>query len=598
MERLKDVFKNGINYTNYGKANFALKILQFREIHEDLMKKIMNNPGLAKELGIKKDVNKIDRNNSFVHVRMPDDVESLEKIYDVLIGNRLKGSKGEKRKEEAIESMGEIVYHIEMEQVEMNREIINYDIVLVLAYYLVIMDDSRTYLWERYGNSKEELINYYKKSIYRNKALLDFVPGMYIEQAICIVGLILKCRELDDKDVYNDIIYSIRRCNKKMTNYIKKLHVVKGESIQQIGKDIILNEDNVLIQTSGIIVALIVAEALGKEILIDYDMGKYIMLAMNYLDNLYAETCEDKTSIDVSEKNRIFLNKFENEFSAYNSIDSVIYGIEHDQSVTELSEQIYLNYGLSPRKFSETLLCEEEVCELVGLSDSWDNEKYFLAMQIAVLCKYIGDLECYIEERIVNNFDVEIYDLNEKEAEIIKREKDLEIKKREWENRIEKLEKRNIELEAELSRQKKVLEDKNREHENEKIELVQLRNYIYKNAEMEEESDNKIIDYEKMHEFWLEQSVVMIGGHENWQQKIRAVFPKWKYITAGQASFSPEIISDKQYIICNTDVLAHAVYYKVIANRNANQILFYTHGRNIENFLIELDRQIDYFKQH
>lgn len=165
------------------------------------------------------------------------------------------------------------------------------------------------------------------------------------------------------------------------------------------------------------------------------------------------------------------------------------------------------------------------------------------------------------------------------------------------ENRIEKLEKRNIELEAELARQKKVLEDKNREHENERIELIQLRNYIYKNSEMEEEPDNKIFDFERMRKFWLEQSVVMIGGHENWQQKIRTAFPKWKYITAGQASFSPEIISDKQYIICNTDVLAHSVYYKVIANRNANQILFYTHGRNVEKFLIELDRQVDYFKQ-
>ena len=32
MEKLVNVFKNGINYTNYGKANFAIKLLHYGNV--------------------------------------------------------------------------------------------------------------------------------------------------------------------------------------------------------------------------------------------------------------------------------------------------------------------------------------------------------------------------------------------------------------------------------------------------------------------------------------------------------------------------------------------------------------------------------------
>lgn len=593
MEKLKNVFKSGINYTNYGKANFASKILCFKEVNEELAKKLMNDTNLAEKLGLNIDVKKVNGINKYVHIQFQQDVETLEKIYDILIGSRLKGVNGEKRKGEVIEKIGEDFYNVEMEQVERNRESIDYDIVLPLAYYLVIMDVARTLLWDKYKQIKEELISYYKKSIYSNKRFFAFIPGIYMEQAICIVGLIIKCREQNHKEIYNDIISAIRRCNSKMINYIKKLHVVTGESMQQVVMDIALYENDVLVQSSGMIVALIVAEAFGKEIIIDYDMGKYIMVAMKYLNQFYVDIGKEEISIKVSEKNMCFLEKFKEEFSVNNCIHSVMYGKEHDPSVTKLSEKIYYSYGISPRKFGKYLLSENEVYELVDLSSTWNNKKYFMALQIAVLCKYIGDLECYIEDRIVNNFDVELYDLKEKEGEILKKEKDLEIKMKDCETKIEQLEKRNMELEAELEKQKKVIEEKNKKHENEKAELIRLREYIYKSSEMEENLDDKIIDFEKIRNFWVVQSVVLIGGHENWQQKIKSVFPTWKYVTASQTTFSPDMVSDKKYIICNTDVLAHSVYYKVIANKSANQSLLYTHGRNIEKFLIELEGQKD-----
>lgn len=591
MEKLKNIFKDGIKYTNYSKANFALTLLSFKEVKVQLAKKIMNNSKLAEELGISLDVNKLNGMKKYVHIELNQDVETLEKLYNLLIGDRLKGVSGEKRKGKLIEEIGEDSYNIEMELIEKNRESMNYDIVLLFAYYLVMMDKARDFLWDKYKQIKEELISYYKNSVYSNKSFFAYMPGMYIEQALCILGLIIKCREQEDKEIYKDIISAIRRSNSKMVNYIKKLNVIRGENIQQVMLDIEVYEKSVLVQFSSMIAALIVAEAFGKEIIVDYELEKYIMLAMKYIKPFYVDMCEQEMPIKISENNMHFLEKFKEEFSANNSIQSVIYGKEHDESVTELSKRIYNMYGIWPQKFDRSLLSENEVCSLADLSNSWNKKKYFEALQIAVLCKYIGNLECYIQDRIVNSFDVKVYELKEKEREIQIKEKKLDIKKKEWETRVEELEKRNKELEAEIERQKKIMEEENKKHENEKDELILLREYIYKSSKADENLDNNTIDYEKIQKFWIEQSVVLIGGRENWQQKIKNIFPKWKYVTASHTTFSPDMISDKKYIICNTDVLSHSVYYKVIANKSANQYLLYAHGTNLEKFLIELEGQ-------
>ena len=42
MEKLVNVFKTGINYTNYGKANFAIKLLHYGNVCEDLVKRLLD----------------------------------------------------------------------------------------------------------------------------------------------------------------------------------------------------------------------------------------------------------------------------------------------------------------------------------------------------------------------------------------------------------------------------------------------------------------------------------------------------------------------------------------------------------------------------
>lgn len=158
------------------------------------------------------------------------------------------------------------------------------------------------------------------------------------------------------------------------------------------------------------------------------------------------------------------------------------------------------------------------------------------------------------------------------------------------------MEKRNQELVNELTRQQKVGEEKEKQSIKDKEELISLRNYVYQLTEEENDLENDNTKYkeeqrDKVQKFWSKQAVVVIGGHINWQQKIKNVFPKWSYVSANQRAFVSDMINDKAYIICNTEILSHSVYYKVVANKRAAQKLIYTKGCNIEKFLVELEEQ-------
>ena len=128
-------------------------------------------------------------------------------------------------------------------------------------------------------------------------------------------------------------------------------------------------------------------------------------------------------------------------------------------------------------------------------------------------------------------------------------------------------------------------------HAKEREELIALRNFVYQTSKTIAEQAEENYNFERIIEDWREQPVVLIGGHSNWQKKIKNIFPKWKYVSASQSTFPEQILIDRKYIICCTEVLSHSVYYKVIANKQGKQSLIYTRGINLEKFLMEIKAQ-------
>lgn len=363
-----------------------------------------------------------------------------------------------------------------------------------------------------------------------------------------------------------------------------------------------LYKDNSLLQTSAMLAGLVVAESFGKKIEVDYDMNKMLFVIRHYwarFEKNEQEKDEDKDikgkNQEIIQNNNRFLNEFKQEFVSNNCIGSIFWGLKHND-VIDLASEIYEKLSYNTKKFQLTKLPEKEVKDLVNLSDDWSEEKYCWAIQISVLCKYINELEDFIKEKICHNASIGVEDLKKQEAFFMQESIKLQALRKEWEKGKECLEKRNQELEIELTKQHKILEEKGKQSIKEREELISLRNYVYQLTEEESDLENDNIKYkeeqrDKVQKFWSKQAVVVIGGHINWQQKIKNVFPKWSYVSANQRTFVSDMINDKTYIICNTEILSHSVYYKVVANKRASQKLIYTKGCNIEKFLVELEEQ-------
>ena len=89
----------------------------------------------------------------------------------------------------------------------------------------------------------------------------------------------------------------------------------------------------------------------------------------------------------------------------------------------------------------------------------------------------------------------------------------------------------------------------------------------------------------------LDKSIV-IGGHRNWQRKMRRCLPNSQFLESDHMHFDPAVLHNKKYIIVNTDILKHGLYYKIMSERKKGQKILYVHGNNIDRTLRELADQL------
>lgn len=98
MEKITNIFQEGIRFVNYGKANLAAQLMCHKAVVQDLVEKLLEKPELAEKLRINVESSRGKSFSKFAHIQIPCDVERLEQIYDILIGSQLIGNNGEKKK--------------------------------------------------------------------------------------------------------------------------------------------------------------------------------------------------------------------------------------------------------------------------------------------------------------------------------------------------------------------------------------------------------------------------------------------------------------------------------------------------------------------
>ncbi len=135
---------------------------------------------------------------------------------------------------------------------------------------------------------------------------------------------------------------------------------------------------------------------------------------------------------------------------------------------------------------------------------------------------------------------------------------------------------------AEQEESRKEKEQSALEHE----ELVKIREYLY-NLTEEDTNQQDTVSLEEIKEYLNEKRIVVVGGHINWQQKIKKECAQWSFIDASAAcTLRTDVLRKADFVYFFTDTLAHGVYYKYMnALKESNVKFGYIHGVNVENTL-------------
>ncbi|WP_031552632.1 hypothetical protein [Oribacterium sp. FC2011] len=103
-----------------------------------------------------------------------------------------------------------------------------------------------------------------------------------------------------------------------------------------------------------------------------------------------------------------------------------------------------------------------------------------------------------------------------------------------------------------------------KKYEAERDELIALREYAYNSEHKDDEiAEDKLPDMEKA---IADKKIVIIGGHVNWQNKLKKLFPEWLFVaTDAYKTVNSGMLEDKDKVYFYTDYISHISYKKFIA---------------------------------
>lgn len=136
-----------------------------------------------------------------------------------------------------------------------------------------------------------------------------------------------------------------------------------------------------------------------------------------------------------------------------------------------------------------------------------------------------------------------------------------------------------------------------KKYQSERDELIALREFVYKQEQIQEESvsENKL---EKMKQLIADKKIVIIGGHVNWINKLKKLFPKWMYIQPdAYKTVDGKMLEGKDRVYFFTDHINHITYYKFIAAVRERNIPFgYIAFQNVDLLVKQIYNECDKYK--
>lgn len=86
-------------------------------------------------------------------------------------------------------------------------------------------------------------------------------------------------------------------------------------------------------------------------------------------------------------------------------------------------------------------------------------------------------------------------------------------------------------------------------------------------------------------------NVVVIGGHDSWQQKLKEVYTDFTYIPADDLGFDVNIVRNADIIVFNFIHCSHGLFYRLRENCDRKKIV-YLASNNLNNFKMALTKGV------
>ena len=593
-----------------------------------LASKMMESPAVMAECGKKLYTLEEEEKSGVFALRVELSEEKRERIYEEVFGEKLTDGRFEKLSD---------IHQRLLEPIRiMHRKETGIDVIPFIAYGVVRNSRCRSMLFESVAGCEKECLEAFHGSEYETERFLRKFLLDERKAAKLAVGLLLLLREKESEKKYRMVMSIIYAGYKSLKNAVKKLDHLEGKQFEE------LMEKDTMVELilSQMVIEMVIAEDLGIPRLEDYQFCQVVCMLKDYEDRRLRPK---KKEVDMTEGKRIFRKLLREHWEpgAYYVSDFLE---KKNQEMCERWQRLedLLNifgmetralYGLSLEKWEAEMLCT--------IFEEKDWERYKHILLLATLCKYIQQIEAMYENEIPEEIQ---YRKSCEESAV----KSLEYERKRMGEKLCELERQKKEKETELAEAKRQMERMKREsrkkeerHEEEKAELVRLREMIFRrkgedgeiscmsragkedgqdiaSEEKNQEGIDDIADEEKSQEGIddiageeklqegaegirgiakrfdvgrLERSIV-IGGHRNWQKKLQRRLPGSQFLASDYMNFDPAVLHNKKYIIVNTDILKHGLYYKIMNERKKGQKILYVHGNNIDRTLREIAEQL------
>lgn len=133
---------------------------------------------------------------------------------------------------------------------------------------------------------------------------------------------------------------------------------------------------------------------------------------------------------------------------------------------------------------------------------------------------------------------------------------------------------RALQENKELTTSLRKLEKQHQESLRHSLEVVALRRYITFHIESQESQESPVTIEQMLNEL-QNKNIAFVGGHLNWQRKMKEVLPMAKFIYVDDINRNFNVLHSVDIVFLNSTVLNHGFYYKFLNVMESAAVPFY-----------------------